>query len=107
MEGFQEFEPIFNKPRIGWAKNSNQGSGLMDQFLMHIFAPDDNHLKIQVTDYHSNTFEAVKSVMQLDDMRDCIGIGGSWTEFVEYLVASFKAEDVKLVLEKLSDSDGD
>ncbi|KAL9393439.1 hypothetical protein Peur_012724 [Populus x canadensis] len=106
MEGFQEFEPIFNKPRIGWAKNSNQGSGLMDQFLMHIFAPDDNHLKIQVTDYHSNTFEAVKSVMQLDDMRDCIGIGGSWTEFVEYLVASFKAEDVKLVLEKLSDSDG-
>jgi protein-arginine kinase len=35
---------------------------------MHIFAPDDNHLKIQVTDYHSNTFEAVKSVMQLDDM---------------------------------------
>ncbi|KAJ6996395.1 hypothetical protein NC653_013106 [Populus alba x Populus x berolinensis] len=93
MEGFQEFEPIFNEPRIGWAKNSNPGSGLMDQFLMHIFAPDDNHLKIQVTDYHSNTFEAVKSVMQLDDMRDCIGIGGSWTEFVEYLVASFKAED--------------
>jgi hypothetical protein len=39
--------------------------------------------------------------------RDCIGIGGSWAEFVEYLVASFKAEDVKLVLEKLSDSDGD
>ncbi|XP_052309296.1 uncharacterized protein LOC7466854 isoform X2 [Populus trichocarpa] len=105
MEGFQEFEPIFNEPRIGWAKNSNPGSGLMDQFLMHIFAPDDNHLKIQVTDYHSNTFEAVKSVMQLDDMRDCIGIGGSWAEFVEYLVASFKAEDVKLVLEKLSDSD--
>ncbi|CAK7354834.1 unnamed protein product [Dovyalis caffra] len=106
MEGFEEFEPIFNEPRIEWANNSNPGLGLMGQFLMHIFAPDNNHLKIQVTDYHFNTFEAVKSVMQLDDMRDCIGIGGSWTEFVEYIVASFKAEDVKLVLEKLSDSDG-
>ncbi|KAJ6682732.1 U2 SMALL NUCLEAR RIBONUCLEOPROTEIN AUXILIARY FACTOR-LIKE PROTEIN [Salix koriyanagi] len=62
-------------------------------------------LKFRVTDYHSNTFEAIKSAMQLDDMRDCIGIGGSWNEFVEYLVASLKAEDVKLVLEKLSNSD--
>ncbi|KAJ6305592.1 hypothetical protein OIU78_021021 [Salix suchowensis] len=105
MEGFQEFEPIFNEPRIEWAKNSNPGSGLMDQFFMHVFAPDGNHLKIRVTDYHSNTFETIKSAMQLDDMRDCIGIGGSWNEFVEYLVASLKAEDVKLVLEKLSNSD--
>ncbi|KAJ6353787.1 hypothetical protein OIU76_002749 [Salix suchowensis] len=77
----------------------------MDQFFMHVFAPDGNHLKIRVTDYHSNTFETIKSAMQLDDMRDCIGIGGSWNEFVEYLVASLKAEDVKLVLEKLSNSD--
>ncbi|KAJ6397832.1 hypothetical protein OIU77_018778 [Salix suchowensis] len=42
-------------------------------------------LKFRVTDYHSNTFEAIKSAMQLDDMRD--------------------SEDVKLVLEKLSNSD--
>lgn len=55
----------------------------MGQFLMRIFAPDYNHLRIQVTDYHSNTFEDAKSVMQLDDLRDCIGIGGSWTELVE------------------------
>jgi hypothetical protein len=119
--GFEEFEPIFDEPRIEWSKNSNPSSGLMGQFLMRIFAPDYNHLKIQVTDYHSNTFEDAKSVMQLDDLvsvffffnyyyynhgflilwnlgfkvcnfffflmgamqRDCIGIGGSWTELVE------------------------
>ncbi|XP_073266385.1 uncharacterized protein [Populus alba] len=55
-------------------------SGFGFDCLMRIFAPDYNHLKIQVTDYHSNTFEDPKSVMQLDDLRDCIGIGGSWTE---------------------------
>ncbi|KAG6768527.1 hypothetical protein NC652_019499 [Populus alba x Populus x berolinensis] len=58
-------------------------SGFGFDCLMRIFAPDYNHLKIQVTDYHSNTFEDPKSVMQLDDLRDCIGIGGSWTELVE------------------------
>jgi len=66
--GFEEFEPIFDEPRIEWSKNSNPSSGLMGQFLMRIFAPDYNHLKIQVTDYHSNTFEDAKSVMQLDDL---------------------------------------
>uniref|UniRef100_A0A6N2NE12 Uncharacterized protein n=1 Tax=Salix viminalis TaxID=40686 RepID=A0A6N2NE12_SALVM len=69
MGGFEEFEPLFNEPRIEWSKNSNPGSGLMGQFLMHIFAPDYNHLKIKATNYHSNTFEDAKSVMQLDGLK--------------------------------------
>ncbi|CAN1177423.1 hypothetical protein LINPERHAP2_LOCUS33092 [Linum perenne] len=73
---------------------------------MHVFAPDYYHLKIQVTDYYSITYEAAKSLSQLEDMRDSIGIGGSWSEFVDYLVASLKAEDVKLVLEKQSGAKG-
>lgn len=69
MDGFEDFEPIFNKPKIEWKKNSNLGlEPSAGQFLMHVFAPDSNHLKLQVTDYHSNTFEAVKSLMQLDDL---------------------------------------
>jgi len=63
--GVEEFEPIFDEPRI---ECSNPSSGLMGQFLMRIYAPDYNHLKIQVTDYHSNTFEDAKSVMQLNDL---------------------------------------
>nr|GFB42448.1 actin/actin-like conserved site-containing protein [Tanacetum cinerariifolium] len=35
-----------------------------------------------------------------------IGIGGSWSEFLEYLVNSIKFGDVKLVLEGKSTSDG-
>ncbi|MED6156399.1 hypothetical protein PIB30_014150 [Stylosanthes scabra] len=38
--------------------------------------------------------------------RDIIGIGGSWSEFVDYFLASLKSEDLKLVLEANSNSDG-
>lgn len=39
--------------------------------------------------------------------RDNIGIGGSWSEFIDYFVASIKSEDVKLVLHGQSDSGGE
>lgn len=38
--------------------------------------------------------------------RDIIGIGGSWSEFADYFVTSLKSEDLKLVLEANSNSDG-
>ncbi|KAG8643014.1 uncharacterized protein LOC110628149 isoform X2 [Manihot esculenta] len=100
--GFEAFEPIYGEPKVEWAKTSDSDSVPLRRFLMQIFAPDYYNLKIQVTDYHSNTFASVKSIMQLEDMRDSIGIGGSWSDFVDYFVASVKSEDVKLVLEKHS-----
>ncbi|CAN1330872.1 hypothetical protein LINPERPRIM_LOCUS35121 [Linum perenne] len=105
--GFEDFKTIFGEPKAEWAKNSElDASAPLRRFLMHVFAPDYYHLKIQVTDYYSITYEAAKSLSQLEDMRDSIGIGGSWSEFVDYLVASLKAEDVKLVLEKQSGAKG-
>jgi hypothetical protein len=38
--------------------------------------------------------------------RDNIGIGGSWSEFVDYVIASIKSEDLKLVMEGHSNSGG-
>lgn len=38
--------------------------------------------------------------------RDEVGIGGSWSDFVDYVVASIKSEDVKIVLQGCSNSDG-
>lgn len=32
-------------------------------------------------------------------MRDRTGIGGSWSDFVDYLIAALKSEDVKLVMD--------
>ncbi|CAI0428829.1 unnamed protein product [Linum tenue] len=105
--GFEEFESIFGEPRAEWGKSSDLGrSAPLRRFLMHVFAPDYYHLKIQATDYNSNTFEANKSISQLEDLQDSIGIGGSWSEFVDYFVSSLKSEEIKLVLEKQSGGDG-
>lgn len=38
--------------------------------------------------------------------RDIIGIGGSWSEFVDYFIASIKSEEIKLVMEGDSNSEG-
>ncbi|XP_024196025.1 uncharacterized protein LOC112199212 [Rosa chinensis] len=67
---------------------------------------DSLHLGIHVTDFHSNTWEAVRLVSQLDDMQDNIGVRGTWSEFIDYLVNSIKSKDTKLVLEGPSNSDG-
>jgi hypothetical protein len=39
-------------------------------------------------------------------MRDTVGIGGSWSEFVDYTVASLKSDNVKLLLGETSVSNG-
>ncbi|XP_038723305.1 uncharacterized protein LOC120015138 isoform X2 [Tripterygium wilfordii] len=99
----QEFEPIIGeaKPELESSDSSPLGP-----FLFHVYASDSSHLKFSVTDFRSNTFEVVRSLSQLEDMRDSIGIGGSWSEFVDYIIASFKSEDVKLALERHPKSDG-
>ncbi|KAJ4833517.1 hypothetical protein Tsubulata_030050 [Turnera subulata] len=106
--GFEELQPIFAEPRPEWAPSpdSDSDSAPLPRFLMHVFAPDINHLKFHVTDYRRNTFEAVKSVAQLEDLRDSVGIGGSWSDFVDYLIASIKSHDVRLVLDDYSHSRG-
>ncbi|KAJ8769104.1 hypothetical protein K2173_000879 [Erythroxylum novogranatense] len=103
---FENFEPIFGEPKAEWAKNSDSSSFPLRRFLMHVFAQDYYSLRLHVTDFYSSTFEAVKSVDQLEDMRDSTGIGGSWSEFVDYIIASIRSEDVKLVLDGRSNLDG-
>lgn len=97
-------EPIFGQLRVEWADMGSASP--LRQFLFHIHAPDSLHLGIRVTDFHSNTWEALRSVSQLEDMQDSIGIGGTWSEFIDYLVMSIKSEDAKLVLEGHSTSEG-
>ncbi|XP_025689603.1 uncharacterized protein [Arachis hypogaea] len=100
---FEDFEPIFAEPKVDF---SGHRSCPLSSFLLHAYAPDTSHIVIHVTDFHSHTWEARFSVPLLEDIRDIIGIGGSWSEFVDYFVASLKSEDLKLVLEANSSSDG-
>lgn len=101
--GFEDFEPIFGEAKAEWLI---PGSIPLHPFLFYVYAPDPSCLKVNVSDFRFNTWEAVRSVHQLEDMRDSIGIGGSWSEFIDYVVASVKSEDVKFVLEGGSDSEG-
>ncbi|XP_071704255.1 uncharacterized protein [Rutidosis leptorrhynchoides] len=102
----KDFEPLFGEPKtIEWSAASSASTPIRT-FLFQVHASQDScHLRFHVTDFFSNSFEALQSIQQLDDMRDDIGIGGSWSEFLEYLVNSIKLGDVKLVLEG-SNSDG-
>ncbi|KAL5555430.1 hypothetical protein UlMin_037666 [Ulmus minor] len=97
--GFENLKPIFGEPKV-------EGAGEHPRrFLFHVHASDPSHLTIHVTDFYNSTWEATRSVLQLEDMRDSIGIGGSWSEFVDYVMASINSKDVKLVLEGDSHSD--
>ncbi|XP_021899935.1 uncharacterized protein LOC110816176 isoform X2 [Carica papaya] len=103
ISGFENFEPIFGEPKTEFL---NPVSDLPPRFLFHLFPSDHFHLTLHVTDFRFHTWEAVRSVSQLEDMRDAIGIGGSWSEFVDYMVASIESEEVKLVIEGNLDSNG-
>ncbi|KAA0040751.1 hypothetical protein IC582_024724 [Cucumis melo] len=100
----QDFAPIFGEPtRVEWV---NRGSLSLHQFLFHVYTPSPSQLRFLVTDFHSNTWESTKSAFQLEDMRDDIGIGGAFSEFVDYIVASMKFGDVRLCMEGQSGKDG-
>lgn len=92
----RDFETVFGEAK---AECANPGGSVPSQsFLFHVQAPDTSSLRFHVTDFHSSTWEAVRSVEQLEDMRDSVGVGSTWAEFLDYLLASIKSEDVKLVL---------
>lgn len=97
------FEPIFKQPKTEW---SDPNSTRLRPLMLCVDAPDSSKLRIEATDFHSITWETILSVDQLDDMRDTIGIGGPWSEFVAYVVASIQSEETKLVFEGKSEDDG-
>ncbi|KAM0979592.1 hypothetical protein ACFX13_015711 [Malus domestica] len=91
-------KPKFRQPRVEGPANALTPPR---QFMFHVHGSTSGHahLRILVTNFHSNHWEVMRSVSQLDDLRDSIGIGRSWSEFIGYLVASLKSQDIKLVLD--------
>lgn len=67
-------------------------------FIFYLHTRDGKCLRLQITDFHSNTWQTVKTIEQLEDLRDQIGIGGSWDDFLQYIREAFVSENVKLVL---------
>ncbi|XP_060167903.1 uncharacterized protein LOC132598817 isoform X1 [Lycium barbarum] len=96
--GFDEMEPMFGRVNAEWSAPHKTP---LKPFLFHVHGlpSDPSTLIVCATDFHSNTWEALKSAQELEHMRDRTGIGGSWSDFVDYLIASLKSEDVKLVMD--------
>ncbi|KAE9601329.1 hypothetical protein Lal_00023765 [Lupinus albus] len=100
---FENFEPIFGEPKVEWGGHS---SCPLRPFLFHAYVLDSFHLVIYVTDFHSDTWGVHLSISMLEDIRDIIGLGGSWSEFADYFINSLKSENLKLILEANLNSDG-
>ncbi|EYU23730.1 hypothetical protein ABFS82_08G089600 [Erythranthe guttata] len=104
---FGELQPIFGRVVGEWSGSPPQSSPAPPfLYQVHGSGNDDSALRIIATDFQSNTFQVIKSSQQLEDLRDDIGIGGSWSDFVDYVTASLRSGDVKLIMEGSSESGG-
>ncbi|XP_042007397.1 uncharacterized protein LOC121756010 isoform X2 [Salvia splendens] len=96
--------PIFGRVVAEWSSPSQQiSSPAPFLYCVHLNGSDDLTLRVVATDFQSNTFQVIRSRHQLEDLRDDIGIGGSWSEFIDYITTSLKSGDVKLVLDGVSE----
>lgn len=99
-------QPIFGKAKAEWLVAPNSAPPPR-AYLFHMqMNPSSSSISVHSTDFHLSTFEAVLSIEQLEDLRDVIGIGGSWTDFINYFAASLKSDEVKLILEGKPSRDG-
>lgn len=93
-------KPIFGRAKAEWSVAPNSGHPPPRQHLFHVqMNPSSSCIIVHATDFHLNTFESILSIEKLEDLRDMIGIGGSWFDFINYVVASLNSDDVKLILE--------
>ncbi|CAL9104211.1 unnamed protein product [Musa textilis] len=98
-KGFEDFGDVFGEATPEW--DSATATTAVVPLLPSLFyahAPDPSRVEVLATDFHSFTFARVLTVHDLEDLRDDIGIGGSWSEFVDYFKSSLSSGGVKLIL---------
>eukprot|EP00252_Welwitschia_mirabilis_P009358 TRINITY_DN21919_c0_g1_i1.p1 TRINITY_DN21919_c0_g1~~TRINITY_DN21919_c0_g1_i1.p1 ORF type:complete len:272 (-),score=58.79 TRINITY_DN21919_c0_g1_i1:133-948(-) len=90
------FKPVFGEAK---AELERAGPHALLPFLYHAHPlSQENALLLQVSDFHANTWQLVITVAQLEDLRDEVGIGGSWNDFLDYFEAAFSSNSVRVVL---------
>ncbi|XP_024534084.1 uncharacterized protein LOC9638243 [Selaginella moellendorffii] len=95
MEDLELLEPVFG---VASGKVEGRESSAFLPLAFRLRARDARTLDFVVSDFHDNTWEATRSIQQLEDLRDEVGIGGAWSEFVSYIGAAFSSGNVTLVL---------
>jgi hypothetical protein len=92
LEGFQ---PVFGEAK---AELETAAPHALLPMIFFIHALNDGRLRLQIADFHANTWQALKTPDQLEELRDEVGIGGSWHDFLSYLGAAFSSDNVRVVL---------
>lgn len=67
-------------------------------FVFFLRSSDGKSLRLHISDFHSNTWQAIRTPELLEDLRDQVGIGGSWDDFLQYIKDAFSSENVKVIL---------
>ncbi|XP_072990533.1 uncharacterized protein [Typha latifolia] len=102
-KGFDDFDPIFGEVKV---ESSELGASIsLRPLLFYAHALDSSRFQIIVSDFHSLSWDRVLTIPELEDLRDDIGIGGTWSDFVDYFKSSLSMGEVKLVLNGQPNSD--
>ncbi|KAH7439025.1 hypothetical protein KP509_04G041400 [Ceratopteris richardii] len=91
----ETFEAIFGQAE-GSLEEAIPCALLPFVFLLH--SSDGKSLRFHVSDFHSNTWQTIRTHELLEDLRDQVGIGGTWDDFIQYIRDAFLSENVKLIL---------
>ncbi|KAJ4783268.1 U2 small nuclear ribonucleoprotein auxiliary factor-like protein [Rhynchospora pubera] len=100
-KGFANFDPIFGEAKSELHEEPASSSSFRP-ILFQAYAIDLSRLRILASDFFSLSWGRLLTVSDLEDLRDDIGIGGSWSDFVDYLKSALSTGEVKIVS---SDSD--
>ncbi|KAJ4775776.1 U2 small nuclear ribonucleoprotein auxiliary factor-like protein [Rhynchospora pubera] len=96
-KGFANFDPIFGEAKSELHEEPASSSSFRP-ILFQAYAIDSSRLRILASDFFSLSWDRLLTVSDLEDLRDDIGIGGSWSDFVDYLKSALSTGEVKIVL---------
>uniref|UniRef100_A0A0D9ZSW4 Uncharacterized protein n=1 Tax=Oryza glumipatula TaxID=40148 RepID=A0A0D9ZSW4_9ORYZ len=66
-------------------------------FHAHAYTNDVSQLRLLATDLHSLAWDRSLSLSDIDDLRDDVGIGGSCSDFLDYLKSCLSSGEVNLL----------
>ncbi|KAF2936727.1 hypothetical protein DAI22_04g322500 [Oryza sativa Japonica Group] len=66
-------------------------------FHAHAHTNDVSQLRLLATDLHSLAWDRSLSLSDIDDLRDDVGIGGSCSDFLDYLKSCLSSGEVNLL----------
>lgn len=82
-KGFDGLEPIFGESTLELEQGEALGGVSRSSILFYIHSLDSSRLEIVASDFHSNTFKNVLTIIDIDDLV----IALSFPSFVQFEIA--------------------